>query len=129
MTETEQEHAPGDVKHKEEFAGRITSDSIDRDTLRSKLETVIGPLDPTGHPNTRPINIVIGKLAHPAVNIHQSLHLGRASREAYEQNLRQGFMTPSMQVLKRWHILDPARKPHQSWSQTLMQSSTVHCQC
>ena len=56
-----------------------------------KLDTVIDPLNPAGHPKSGPINIVTGKLAHPAVNVHHSLRLGQVSREAYEKNLPAGF--------------------------------------
>ena len=91
MAETERECASGDAKHKEELHGRINSDATDRDRLKEYIATVIDPLDPTGHPKSVPINIVTGKIAHPAVNVHHSLHLGRASREAYEENLPAGF--------------------------------------
>ena len=91
MTETEQKQADGNAKHKEEFPGRINSDAVDRDKLRQKLDTVIDPLNPAGHPKSGPINIATGKLAHPAVNVHHSLRLGKVSREAYEKNLPAGF--------------------------------------
>eukprot|EP00745_Piridium_sociabile_P031048 TRINITY_DN51469_c0_g2_i2.p1 TRINITY_DN51469_c0_g2~~TRINITY_DN51469_c0_g2_i2.p1 ORF type:complete len:652 (+),score=127.59 TRINITY_DN51469_c0_g2_i2:129-2084(+) len=91
MTESEHKQAHGDAKHKEELPGRINSDAVDRDKLRVKVDTVIDPLDAGGHPKGSPINIVTGKLAHPAVNVHHSLHLARVSREAYEKNLPTGF--------------------------------------
>ncbi len=91
MTEAQHEVADGETKHKEELPGHRTSDAMDRNKLIAKLDMAIDPLNPTGHPKSGPINIVTGKLAHPAVNVHHSLHLGRVSREAYEKNLPAGF--------------------------------------
>ena len=85
MTETQYQPNDGNAKHKEELPGRINSDAVDRDKLRLKIDTVIDPLNPAGHPKSGPINIVTGKIAHPAVNVHHSLHLGRDSRETYEK--------------------------------------------
>ena len=91
MTETEQGHAFGDSKHKEELPGRIESDAVDRDKLKDKVKSAIDRLNPAGHPKSGPINIVNGKLAHPSVNVHLALDLGRISREEHEKKLPAGF--------------------------------------
>ena len=74
MTETQQEQESCNTKHKEEFPGRISADAIDCDKLLTKTEQVIDPLIPAGHPKSGPVNIVTGKLAHPAVDV-QLKHL------------------------------------------------------
>ena len=80
--------------------GASTLHAVDSDKLRVKMDTTIDPLNAAGHHKSSPINIVIGKLTHPSVNVHDSLHLGRFSREAYEKNLPTGFYDTSMQVSK-----------------------------
>jgi len=58
MTETEQDYTSGDSKHKEESAGRIQSDAVDREKLKMYVADIINPLDPAGHPKGAAINIV-----------------------------------------------------------------------
>ncbi len=52
----------------------------------AKLDKSIGPCNPAGHSKSGSINIVTVKLAHPALNVHHSVQLGRVFCEAYEKN-------------------------------------------
>lgn len=76
--------------HKEETKARIRSDNSDRKKLKEKLSKCIHPLDPSGHPKEL-LNIVSGKLADTSVNVQNAVEIGRASLQAFENGLPDGF--------------------------------------
>ena len=50
-----------DSKHKEESAGRIKSDSVDREKIRSSLQQCIHPLQIESHDSNTVVNVYTGK--------------------------------------------------------------------
>ena len=120
MTETEQDS--GESKHKEKSAGRIQSVAVDREKLKTYVAEQIDPLDPTGHPKGAAINIVWGKVAHPSVNVHESLRLGKTFRESYESKLPTGFHESIDAGVKtiQWPTKNLKRKLPQNLSSTQM---------
>ena len=68
------------VTHKEEMAARIASDGTDRESIKTKLELCIDPLNAASHsPNVG--NIVSGKEADSSVNVQEAVAIGKKMME------------------------------------------------
>ena len=75
--------------NKEEMKSRIIKEEVDRNILHKKLKFSIDTLDPTQHPKDGFVNIVTGKVVtDPAVNVHQSLELGKTHGNSAKRILR-----------------------------------------
>ena len=62
--------------HKEEMPSRMASDAKDRGNIQHKVEMCIDPLNSDNHPNCI-VNIVTGRIAPDAVNVDNSVAMGK----------------------------------------------------
>ena len=70
--------------HKEEMPGRIASDAKDTGNIQQQLEMCIDPLNIDNHPDGI-VNIVIGRIAPDAVNVDNSVAMGKEQMKQFEK--------------------------------------------
>ncbi|KAG0710302.1 hypothetical protein GWK47_023103 [Chionoecetes opilio] len=75
--------------HKEEMPGRIASDTKDRENIRHKLQMCINPFSSEGI-----VNIVTGRIAPDAVNVDNSVALGKEQMKQFEAGWPESFHEP-----------------------------------
>ena len=81
-------------KHKEEGAGRIDSDNIDRNKIRSTLEKCIHPLDLETHACNKLVNIYSGEESEDSVNVNKAIDIGSKQFKEFQESLPDGFRKP-----------------------------------
>ncbi|KAG0722059.1 hypothetical protein GWK47_045188 [Chionoecetes opilio] len=79
--------------HKEEMPGRIASDAKDRENIQHKLEMCINPFSREDHPEGI-VNIVTGRIAPDAVNVDNSVDLGKEQMKQFEAGWPESFHEP-----------------------------------
>ena len=79
--------------HKEEIPGRIASDANDRGNTQQKLEMCIDPLNSDNHPDGI-VNIVTGRIAPDAVNVDNSVAMGKEQMKQFETGWPKTFYEP-----------------------------------
>ena len=68
-----------EVQHKEEGKGRMKSDQLDRDKLKTTLATCIHPLKADSHDLVKLVNIYTGEEACKKSNVERSIEIGKIS--------------------------------------------------
>jgi hypothetical protein len=68
-------------RHKEESPARIASDKLDRQKIRSKLDSCIDPLSEQEHTDHL-INIVTGRVCPDPANVDNAVELGLTQMNA-----------------------------------------------
>ena len=82
------------MTHKEEALARMKSDEVDRRALRDKLAMCIDPLNTEEHPRGL-VNIVTGEvMTNDAINVDQTVDLGKKQLEEFEAGWPENFHTP-----------------------------------
>ena len=79
--------------HKEEMPGRIVSDAKARGNSQQKLEMCIDPLNSDNHPDGI-VNIVTGRIAPDAVNVDNSVDMGKERKKQFETGWPNTFYEP-----------------------------------
>ena len=79
--------------HKEEMPSRMASDAKDRGSIQQKLEICIDPLNSDNHPDGI-VNIVTGRIAPDAVNVDNSVAMGKEQMKQFETGWPKTFYEP-----------------------------------
>ena len=79
--------------YKEEYAGRMKSDSADRLKIRNALVTFIHPLRVETHQSNILVNIYNGKEAGDSANVNRALEIGETQMKEFQASLPDGFRT------------------------------------
>ena len=82
---------PDITTHKEESKSRIQADAVDRQKLRTFLNTCINPLDPSPHDPLVLCNIYTGEDGGEKCNVNKSVEIGKSQMDSYQQALSGGF--------------------------------------
>ncbi len=70
--------------------GRIASNAKDRGNIQQKLEICIDPLNSDNHPDGI-VNIVTGRIAPNAVNIDNTVAMGKEQMKQFETGWPESF--------------------------------------
>ena len=77
--------------HKEESKSRIQADTVDRQKLRTFMNTCIDPLDPSSHDPLVLCNIYTGEDGGEKCNVNKSIEIGNSQMKSYGDALPGGF--------------------------------------
>ena len=77
--------------HKEESDTRITSDAVERNKLRDKLDTCISHINPQGNDAGNIVNIATGKISPDSVNVDDAVSICRKQMTMCESSWPEGF--------------------------------------
>jgi hypothetical protein len=92
--------------HKEEGAGRMARDAVDRKALREKLDMSISPLQERD--DNALVNIATGEIvSHPSVNVAEAVTLGEEELSRFRARCPHGFHEPIKKVVT---TMDAAKK-------------------
>ena len=80
-------------RQKEESPARIASDKLDRQKIRSKLDSCIDPLSEQEHTDHL-INIVTGRVCPDPANVDNAVELGLTQMKTFESSLPDSFYAP-----------------------------------
>ena len=78
---------------------RIKADEKDRASIRKKLQLSIDPLDTTQNSKTL-VNIVSGKVAHPAINVYNAVEIGKIQMTKFKSGLPESFNQVIPKIVK-----------------------------
>ena len=79
--------------HKEDISGRIASDAKETGNVQQQLEMCIDPLNSDNHPDGI-VNSVIGRIAPNAVNVDNSVAMGKEQMKQFETGWPKTFYEP-----------------------------------
>ena len=81
-----------DRKHKEEYAGgRIKSDSVDCEKIRSSLQQCIHPLQIESHASNTLVNVYTGEESEPSSNVNKASEIGESQMQQFKNDLPGSF--------------------------------------
>ena len=79
--------------HKEEMPGRMASDAKDRGNIQQQREMCLDHLNSDNHPDGI-VNIVTGRIAPDAVNVGNSVAMGKEQMKQFETGWPKTFYEP-----------------------------------
>ena len=81
-----------DRKHKEVSAsGRIKSDSVDCEKIRSSLQQCIHPLQIESHASNTLVNVYTGEESEPSSNVNKASEIGESQMQQFKNDLPGSF--------------------------------------
>ena len=104
---------------------RLKADAIDRDRIRTSLETYIDPLCTVEHPE-HIVNVVSGRISPDSVNVENSVTIGKEQMKKYEATWPGGFNDAlPIKVI----TISVTKKEIKIGSSSTFDTELIYCQC